>query len=241
MIVYPLNRPETSTYRNIIKWSKRLKIPIGLRGVSIKSLLIVGDGTPDEIVSMLLLHKFNGKEGRYVGILKPEYLRLEAIRSVVTLINQSSFDVVMLFLDQEDDDLNELWGRVEEKIGSYFTCSRYISNVLSAAEASDRLRIFKCQTVRNSFLFAIVINGLSDFPCEKHTIEDHLVKLAIEKLGLDRKYSKDKGGCSKDLWNSYSRNDRIEVFNLIINLPVEEVSVFFPQHLEAILNIQSVF
>jgi len=42
--------------------------------------LFLGNGTPDEIVIMILAHHLNGKTN--VGVIKPRYLRTEAIRAI---------------------------------------------------------------------------------------------------------------------------------------------------------------
>ena len=80
MIVIPLCDPKTATYNNIIKWARSLRLPIKYTSDYIRTIIVLGDGTPDEIVIMILAHFLDGKVD--AGIVKPKYLRVGAIRAI---------------------------------------------------------------------------------------------------------------------------------------------------------------
>jgi len=89
-----------------------MKTPIKQR---ITKVIILGNGSPDDIVMTILTHKFNGTT--VVGICKPEYLRMETIRAIKSIITAST-DIrkILLVIYQETQKLSELKQELERKM-----------------------------------------------------------------------------------------------------------------------------
>jgi len=97
MRVIPLSPPDSTTYRNIAKWFKRLKISESFVSQRINKVVLIGNGSPDDIVISLLLYRFNGVKGLNVGILKSKFLGLEVIRSVAIILRSAYVNIRGVF------------------------------------------------------------------------------------------------------------------------------------------------
>lgn len=81
MICFPLGRPDSATYRNVIRQLRKLGVRITMPH-KLSKVILLADGSPDDIVTTIIAHRLNGR--KVVGISKPEYLREDVVRAVKT-------------------------------------------------------------------------------------------------------------------------------------------------------------
>ncbi|MHC1579096.1 MAG: hypothetical protein ACXQTZ_00320 [Candidatus Alkanophagales archaeon] len=99
------------------------------------ALIVVGDGTPDDIVCLILAHKHDGE--RVVGITKSEEKRIGALAAALTLFRKMKVKNLMVLLDQDGDELEALWERIEDKLRK--------ENVGFEIELDEgRFRVYNC-------------------------------------------------------------------------------------------------
>ena len=206
-----------------------MKIPIKQR---ITKVIILGNGSPDDVVMTILTHKFNGTT--VVGICKPEYLRMETIRAIKSIITVST-DIrkILLVIDQETQKLSELKQELERKMSEYG-----INHKLIICE--KRLWIYECSILTRTFDEIIVINGL-DRNYVKHTIEDHLLEIAKENNINVEELMEKSNGDPKSAWYMLSKKERGKVLESLVRIPTQKLSKFFPQHIKAIKHMLDSF
>ena len=182
MKIVPLAPSGTATYRNLVKWSRRLKISIFLQQYNINKIVLIGNGTPDDIVLMILLSKFNGKAftDSLIGITKSGRLWIESILSGIDIVDKTHGKVkcLLIIIDQEKMSLRDIWMQIHEKISERASCS--------IVNDAKRLRVLNCSRGIYNFNFIITINGLDITQYCSHTIEDHLLEIAKDVSGAER-------------------------------------------------------
>ena len=170
--------------RRIIAWEVK----------GLDSLIVIGNGTPDDKVIGVLSHYLDGNT--VTGVVKPkEKMGLSAIDRLKTYLD-SKINKIMVLIDQENRLLREFFDEALERL------TQIGIDLTVEEEEMNRLRVCRCSLAGKRFEVIIVVNGLDDISTEKHTIEDHLIKSA----GIEAK------GSSKNSWNSLSKNEREEVF-----------------------------
>jgi hypothetical protein len=102
-----LNQPRESIAISLSKWARKLKIPLTTKQTPIDAAIIIGDGTPDNIVWLILTHRLNGK--CTVGLMKPsEFPRFASVEAIKTLIKGERVENVLLSVDQEASTLQQI-------------------------------------------------------------------------------------------------------------------------------------
>ena len=227
MMIIPLCDPKTATYNNIITWARLLRIPIRYTPDSVATIIVLGDGTPDEIVIMVLAHRLNGKTN--VGVIKPRYLRAEAIRAIknIAISFRGKISNIILLMDLEDRTQEQILETINKKLAEYGIGHELI-------ERRDMWWKYLCEIADVRFTLAIILNGL-EREYEKHTIEDHLIELAQHlKICIS-----DIQGLKnpKQAWSKIPHKQRRQILEGLKRLPMEACRRIFRQHIEALESI----
>jgi len=227
MIVIPLCDPKTATYNNIIKWARSLRLPIKYTSDCIKAIIVLGDGTPDEIVIMILAHLLDGKVD--AGIVKPKYLRVGAIRAIknIALSFHGKISDFVLLMDLEDQTQEQILESLNNKLAEYGIGYQVI-------ERQDMWWKYHCEIANIRFTLTVIINGLEQ-EYEKHTIEDHLLELAQHLKICVSNVQRLKN--PKQAWNKIPHKQRKQIFEELKRLPIEVRKKIFRQHIEALESI----
>ena len=100
-----LSPPSWSISRNLITWSRKLDISLAGPG-EIRDMIVIADGSPDDIVYLILAHKLDG--GKAVGITATQEKRVASIPLALELVRREKLEKLLIALDQEADELAEL-------------------------------------------------------------------------------------------------------------------------------------
>ncbi|UYZ40052.1 MAG: hypothetical protein N2V74_07650 [Candidatus Methanospirare jalkutatii] len=225
-----LSPPDWSISRNLAKWARKLRIPLS-GPAPMKGVIIIGNGTPDDIVCLILCHKFDGKQ--VVGVTKPEAAGIKsaiyaALRSIREKINN-----LMVILDQEEKKEKEFWNEIED----VFKKEKVEFEVI---EKEEKFRVYACSQANYKFKVAVLANGLTNKQYKKHTIEDHLLELSMslenvreDVEGVLRESEYDPKEAWKKLREKHREVHR-EVFSHLLNASKDEIRLYFPQHVRAL-------
>ncbi|RLE85712.1 MAG: hypothetical protein DRJ41_00670 [Thermoprotei archaeon] len=216
-----LTPPHWAVARSLLKWSRKLKIPLVKGYQPVDVVIVIGNGVPDNIMCMILAHKLNGT--RIIGLTKPE-------RSLSGTFHELAFHTrvrkIVVILDQEDRNLDEVWRYLETEL-------RRAGIKINIVNSEPRLCIYSCSYGNHLFEVIAVINGL-EMPYRKHTIEDHLLKICEELCGS--KLSQMLGTRSvdpKEMWNRL-RNMHFEVYSYILKANISKLEEIFHYHIKAL-------
>jgi len=228
MRLFPLE-PTSRTAANL----RRLERDLGLRIMGeddVDKIVIIGNGTPDDIVIALLGHARNGKN--VLGILKPTYKGTAAVRAVKGIIRTfPKVSKFLLLLDQESDSLESIEERLDREI------RESALTVISKEKRETRLIRYSCKLASSSFSLIVAINGLDASPYSKRTIEDHLLEAAKRLLESNEVERLTQGSSDpKDAWNRLHRIQS-KVYKYIVNMPVEELEQLFPQQMRGLREL----
>jgi len=202
---------------HITRFSRRFGISIVERvGKPSRKMIVVGDGTPDYEVLAVVCHHMDGEHSAY--LVKPEKTGLGAVDSLKLYAETFKDIAAFLFLiDQEYDELEELFAKVEQK-------SREVGMELSAVNrVARRVGVSECRLGGRSFALVVAVNGLDHIQSHRHTIEDHLV--AAAGLAVDRD--------PKSIWMSLSSEEHRRVFEGLIKSP-QHANNHLPQQFQAL-------
>jgi len=208
---------------------------IGLRMPKIqlpaKLIVVIADGLPDAIIASLLLHKLDGKW--MAGIFRPSQLGFDNIgRNISTYMHRGlRQNAYLVIVDQEEASLDDAWRRIEKSLRDYG---------LSYSEVKGDLRwkLYECRHGTTEFRLAVAISG-QETPYQKHTIEDHLLTLAIIKGYTDEDEIK-KHNNPKDAWENLCRrisNLKTKIFEEIATESEKAIIKIFEQHIKAIKEL----
>ncbi|MDP2917697.1 MAG: hypothetical protein Q8O16_07205 [Dehalococcoidia bacterium] len=167
-------------------------------------LIILGDGTPDDLVVTIISHHLNGSNT--VGIVKPPgktgTSTFDLIRSYITYNN--TLKTIVLIIDGEENNKKCIYDELEKSLKK-----QKIEVEITESQNEDRFRLYDCIFDRR-FKLALVINGRDDLLCQKHTVEDHLLLMASELklMNLPEEVIDDP----KKLWLSLSEESKEKVF-----------------------------
>ena len=221
---------EWSISRSLGKWAGKLKIPLS-RLAPVKGVIIIGNGTPDDIVCLILCHKFDGKQ--VVGVIKPEAAGIKsaiyaALRSIREKINN-----LMVILDQEEKKEKEFWNEIED----VFKKEKVEFEVI---EKEEKFRVYACSQAHYKFKVAVLVNGLPNKQYKKHTIEDHLLELSmslenvredVEEVLRESEYD------PKEAWKKLRKKNKEihgKVYSHLLNASKDKIRSYFPQHVRAL-------
>ncbi len=202
--------------RNKISKDFRYKIITDKATEDIGSIIVLGNGNVDDLAIPIVCNHLNGT--KTVGITKPDgRKRLSVLSELPIYISAHKIGKIALVMDQEDDDLNEIFNQAESKLrDQHIQFETVISN--------SRFKQYQCKHGSRTFDFIIIISGLNDFQTRAHKVEDHLVKsaLRLSKLSGDPQDS-------KDTWNSIDTHLQEEILNILVKNKSLSSEVF-PQH-----------
>lgn len=206
---------------NIRRFSKEFGLDvITEEAVELSEIIVVGNGIPDAKAIAILAHHLDGD--RIVGIVKPERNGLgvlEVIPAYLTL----EIDKILILMDQDDNALNHIFNLCQEKL-------KIFVGEFEIEHDGDRLKIYNCIRGNKTFKTILVINGLNNILVRKHTIEDHLIKAAIN-LNFTNEVTEEIES-SKDIWYALSKDHKNEVLKKLAESRTQTKS-FFPQQVMA--------
>jgi hypothetical protein len=141
------------------------------------SLIVIGNGTPDDWIVFLIAYHLDGEITN--AIVKPD------------ITGTSTFNRLRYYLTA-NPALKKLLFIVDEEVSTIDLISKELEsrakklNIVTGncvVDHEGRLKIYDCTIGNHDFKLLLVVNGLSAMASKKHTIEDHLLKVA-ESLGL---------------------------------------------------------
>ncbi len=192
MNLYPLT---SSIAIKIGKASRKLMREVITNVNIIDSLIVLGDGTPDDIGAAIACHHLNGE--KTAGIVKPEKTGLAALESINSYLQQPVRKILFL-VDQDAQQLDLLFTQAERKL-------RDKGIHADLKDKDNRLRSYECKSGSKKFKLIIVVNGVEEVTSGKHTIEDHFIAGRIKVKGD-----------SKTTWQSLNENQRNEIFKELV-------------------------
>ena len=226
-----LSPPEWSISRSLGKWAGKLKIPLS-RLAPVKGVIIIGNGTPDDIVCLILCHKFDGKH--VVGVTKPEAAGIKsAILAALKIVEKVKVKDLMIILDQEGREQEEFWNEVEDGF-------RKEKVEFAVNEEGEGFRAYECSQAHYKFKVAVLVNGLPNKQYKKHTIEDHLLELSmsLENVGEDvEEVLRESEYNPKEAWKKLRKKNKEihgKVYSHLLNASKDKIRSYFPQHVRAL-------
>ncbi|MCD6387344.1 MAG: hypothetical protein J7L30_03385 [Methanophagales archaeon] len=225
-----LSPPDWSISRNLAKWARKLRIPLS-GPAPVKGVIIIGNGTPDDIVCLILCHKFDGKQ--VVGVTKPEAAGIKsAILAALKIVEKVKVKDLMIILDQEERGQEEFWNEVEEGF-------RKEKVEFAVNEEGEGFRAYECSQAHYKFKVAVLANGLPR-QYRKHTIEDHLLELSmsLENVREDvEEVLRESEDDPKEAWKKLRKKNKEihgKVYSHLLNASKDEIRSYFPQHVRAL-------
>jgi len=225
-----LSPPGWSISRNLVKWARKLRIPLS-GPAPMKGVIIIGNGTPDDIVCLILCHKFNGKH--VVGVTKSEAAGIKkAIYAALKVVEKVKVKNLMIILDQEEREQGEFWNEVEDEF-------RKEKVEFAVNEEGEGFKAYECSQAHYKFKVAVLANGLPR-QYRKHTIEDHLLELsmslenvreAVEEVLRESEYD------PKKAWKKLREKHKEingKVYSHLLNASKDVIRSYFPQHVRAL-------
>jgi hypothetical protein len=190
----------------------------------INKLIVLGDGTPDDITIFLVSHHLNGTET--VGIVKPiEGTGTSTFLLVPSYLSANKMLKVILFvLDQENEPLDSISEKFEKVI------KKSVNYEFQCLQASDEGRVKLYQSIYGAreLSLILVINGLSAIATEQHMIEDHFLKLGSE-LGLLNLPNTIPN--PKDYWHNAEKTTREAILQKLVRSK-KTLELTFPQQIK---------
>ena len=204
MKLYTLD-PNSRLATNITKISRVLKMDVLVKGVDISDLdtiVVIGDGTPDDIAFSLIAYHLNGD--KIAGIVKPPGRTGLGVSDLIPTYLKGKVRKIMVLMDQEDEPLNTICERIQNSLKKLAKCK--IKIIDEEGKSEKRQKVYKCKYGGKEFELILVINGLDEIHTDKHTIEDHLLKVA-EMLSIEVEDFEN----SKEAWKSIEHH-HVEIF-----------------------------
>ncbi|PUA34305.1 MAG: hypothetical protein B9J98_00185 [Candidatus Terraquivivens tikiterensis] len=216
MKLYPLSQA-SRTATNINNISRRLGIDVlTFEPVTLNGIVILADGTPDDCAIAVIAYHLNGKKS--VGVVKPEEKRYDVFRYLPVYLKYK-VDKIAVLIDQENEGLASVFNKIEKKVSE-------TGIVIQNAAKERRLKVYRCRHGVKEFQLISIVNGLDEHPFERHTIEDHLLKVA-EKLPEVKISSNDP----KKVWNEL-KDRQYEVYKKLKE--TKDIEDVFPQQVKGL-------
>jgi len=235
MRLYPLE-PTSRVTINIASASRNFQLDVLITKLSkdqrksLRSIILLADGTPDDIVTAFLAKHLDGEN--IVAIAKTHRTRLGALGLIPTHLKQikgTEIEKLFFLMDQEDEELSGIYESASTML------ERHGMTVKFQERMSKRLRKYCCSYGGREFTLILIVNGLDEINSSSHTIEDHLLYAGVKLLGL-RELEKmmEKGiESSKDIWKT-QRDKWESVYRRIRNASIDKIGKIFPQHVEGL-------
>jgi len=199
----------------------------------VESLLLVGNGTPDNYVLCILAHHLDGR--KIVGFAKHEELRHLAVLNDIRTYVEASEKLVnlLLLVDRESCQLDALTEDILRRLRE---------SGVSYGEVRDEGHIKEVILLKDEHevRLVVVISDMGREDIIKHSIEEHLLLVAEDILGTDYIINmiRRAGGDAKRAWNSLGKEKQHRVFRYLIAQP-DAAERAFPQHLEALRKLDN--
>ena len=210
---------------NIRRWNKRLKLNVITDEAKVDGIIVIGNGTPDDVAICLISYHLNGRRIIF-GVVKPPKTRISVLEYLKYYIKFA--DKILIVIDQEDDNIADIFEKIEDKLNSMgFKVKK------SRNSEENRLMIYECEFGKREVMIVIVVNGLDEIETNKHTIEDHFIKGA-KIFGIKvGKFSN-----SKDAWKRLKDDEKVKVYKgLKENRKI--IEDVFPQHFKAFKEFET--
>jgi hypothetical protein len=113
MKLYTLE-PSSKLAAKISGVSKRIKMNVLIKGVGTMysdTLVVIGNGTPDDIAFSIIAFHLNGD--KIAEIVKPKTERRYGFINLIPLYLRGNIRKIMVLMDQEDDSLNIIYERIQ--------------------------------------------------------------------------------------------------------------------------------
>ncbi len=208
----------TKLAKKASKISKELRYKIiETKSVDVDSIIVLGDGDVDDIVVPIVCYHLNGT--KTVGITKPEKTRISVLRVFPIYVSKLKISRIVLIMDQEDDLIDTIYKQVESNL-------RDLRIEFDLSKAEDRMRKYNCRLGSRTFDFILIVSGLEEILANKHRIEDHLVKAAINLGKIDPPSGKID---TKITWKTLDESLKSEILNRLKESKSFSYKIF-PQH-----------
>jgi len=196
-------------------------VELDLQPNELKDVVVIGNGTPDDVAIAALCKSLNGK--RTIAMIKSKgHTGLGAIESVINLIyGRAKIERCIMIIDQDNNELDDMKVGLEKKFSEFGVS-------FDKENESRRTLIYECKKGQKTAKFCLCINGL-DGEFNTHAIEDHLLKLA-EQIGVNITNINNN---PKETWNGLTKENRERVLRQIWRLDDVIAIDVFPQHVEA--------
>lgn len=191
-----------------------------------KILVLLGNGSPDDLAIAILSFKFDGES--FAWLVRPKIGRnIAALKSLPVLLDSYTGSILAL-LDQEREGVHEFLLKTKEILHQE-------DIEVSEKRGEGRLRVLSCKYHEKTFKLILLINGL-DRPYAAHTVEDHLLEAGEVFLGREKVEGllHKAGNHPKKAWGSLERESQDEVFIRLCQLERVGLHKIFPQHCEAL-------
>jgi len=191
-----------------------------------KLLILVGNGSPDDLAIAILSFKFDGES--FAWLVRPKIGRnIAALKSLPVLLS-SRVEKIVALLDQEREGTQEFLLRTKEILHQE-------GIEVSEERGEGRLSVLSCKYHERIFNLVLLVNGL-DKPYIAHTIEDHLleaVKLFLGEGKVEELLQKAENH-PKKAWGRLERESQDEVLMKLCQLEKVDLHKIFPQHCNAL-------
>ncbi len=209
----------TQKLTNRISKSFRYDIIVDKPKEHIDSIIVLGNGNVDDLAIPIVCHHLNSS--KIVGIVKPDgRKRIETISGFSTYIPKYKINKIALIMDQEGEDLDEIYKGIKHKL-----MNENIRVESIVEMKNSRVKQYRCWYASKPFDFILIISGLDNIATQSHKIEDHLINGA---LILSKISNADMLQDSKEAWNSIEPLQKDILNNLVNNRVIS--SEVFPQH-----------
>ncbi|MET1101741.1 MAG: hypothetical protein ABWW69_04610 [Pyrodictiaceae archaeon] len=194
---------------------------------SSKALIVVADGEPDNRVLLALAHHVDGR--KVVDVAFPEHKHssvFNVIHEYVRGAFRGRYELILVILDQEREHLasihNEAKQRIQLPIGE------------EEVDPELRGRLIYLRIPEPNTTIYVVVSGTDDQRFTKHTIEDHLLRMAEEAEGL-----KISGMTDPKQWWRRMPRERQEVLLEMLAADKKLAEKHFRQHVKALKTLYS--
>ncbi len=138
MILVPLT-PDLKV--QLESWGRKLHLGNLIKsGLTCSDLITIGDGTPDDVVLLLLARARDGKKPVYV--VKPREKRYGALMLIDTYLKNKNLKRVLFLMDQEKDDLKSVYKSIEDSLNEKGV--KAIDIEIKKADLANRLYVWQC-------------------------------------------------------------------------------------------------
>ena len=190
-------------------------------------MVIVGDGTPDNYVLVILAHHLDG--GKLVGTSKHAERRgLAVLEEFKTYLEASKqLTTAILLVDRDDRPLAALTEGIEAALKEAGVAVRDLVD-------GSRVKEVEVEVGGREIELVVLVNDVELEGARKGTVESHLLRAMGEIHGFERvrQLLRASEGDPKRAWRRVSEKEAEEVFERLVK-DRDFARRIFPQHFEA--------